>query len=135
MKKNFMKILKISALLVLMAAMVLSVISCGKEEEVTDGAEITITVEVIKKSGESKEFEIVTTSTTLADALVDAGLVEGTEDMYGLYITTVDGEVADYSVDSSYWALSKDGEYLMTGASQTTIADGEHYEITYTIYS
>ena len=135
MKKNFMKILKISALLVLIAAMVLSVISCGKEEEVTDGAEITITVEVIKKSGESKEFEIVTTSTTLADALVDAGLVEGTEDMYGLYITTVDGEVADYSVDSSYWALSKDGEYLMTGASQTTIADGEHYEITYTIYS
>ena len=135
MKKNFMKILKISALLVLIAAMVLSVISCGKEEEVTDGAEITITVEVIKKSGESKEFEIVTTATKLDKALVDSGLVEDNYDQYGLYILEVDGEVADYSVNKAYWALSKDGEYLMTGASQTTIADGEHYEITYTIYS
>ena len=133
MKKNFMKILKISALLVLIAAMVLSVISCGKEEEVTDGAEITITVEVIKKSGESKEFEIVTTATKLDKALVDSGLVEDNYDQYGLYILEVDGEVADYSVNKAYWALSKGGEYLMTGASQTTIADGEHYEITYTV--
>ena len=133
MKKNIWKILRISALIVLMAAMVLSVISCKKDEEVTDGAEITITVEVIKKSGESKEFEIVTTATTLADAIVDAGIADGTNDQYGLYITTVDGEVADYSVDGSYWALSQNGEYLMTGASQTKISDGDHYELTYTL--
>ncbi|MBP3369074.1 MAG: hypothetical protein J6L71_06535, partial [Clostridia bacterium] len=75
MKKNYLKILKISALIVLIAAMALSVISCKKDEEVTDGAEITITVEVIKKSGESKEFEIVTTATTLDKALVDSGIV------------------------------------------------------------
>ena len=133
MKKNFMKILTISALIVLIAAMALSVISCKKDEEITDGAEITITVEVIKKSGESKEFEIVTTATTLDKALVDSGIVEDNQDQYGLYILEVDGEVADYSIDQSYWALSKNGEYLLTGASQTKIADGEHYEITYTV--
>ena len=61
--------------------------------------------------------------------------MEGTTDEYGLYITTVDGELADYSADQSYWAISKDGEYLMTGASSTNIADGEHYELTYTVYA
>ena len=65
---------------------------------------------------------------------VDGALVEENYDDYGLYFNTVLGEVADYSVDQSYWALSKDGEYLMTGASSTKIADGEHYELTYTVY-
>ncbi len=132
MKKNSIKILEISALLVLLAAMALSLLSCANNEEAY-GAEIVITVEVINKAGESVEHEIKTTATTLADALVEAKLVPDVKDKYGLYITEVSGEIADYSADKSYWALSKNGEYLMTGASQTKIADGEHYELTYTV--
>ena len=134
--KQLKNIFKFSAVVMLIAVMALTVISCSKEkEDNTTPGEITITVEVINKAGESKEHEIKTTGTTLADALLEAGLVEGTTDEYGLYITTVDGELADYSADQSYWAISKDGEYLMTGASSTNIADGEHYELTYTVYA
>ena len=134
--KQLKNIFKFSAVVMLIAVMALTFISCSKEmEDNTTPGEITITVEVINKAGESKEHEIKTTGTTLADALLEAGLVEGTTDEYGLYITTVDGELADYSADQSYWAISKDGEYLMTGASSTNIADGEHYELTYTVYA
>lgn len=135
MKKQFKAIFKFSAVVMLIAVMALTFVACDKSEvENTNTEEITIVVEVINKAGESKEHEIKTTSKTLADALLEAELVEGTNDEYGLYITTVDGEVADYSADQAYWALSKNGEYLMTGASSTEIADGEHYEITYTVY-
>ena len=134
--KQLKNIFKFSAVVMLIAVMALTFISCSMEkEDNTTPGEITITVEVINKAGESKEHEIKTTGTTLADALLEAGLVEGTTDEYGLYITTVDGELADYSADQSYWAISKDGEYLMTGASSTNIADGEHYELTYTVYA
>ena len=134
MTKNFRSFFKSSVLVVLIAVMALSLLSCEKDAE-TKGAEITITVEVIHKSGESAEFPLTTTKTTLADALVEANLASGTEDTYGLYITTVDGETADYSLDQSYWSLSKDGEALMTGASDTKIADGDHYELTYTVFA
>ena len=134
MTKNFRSFLKYSVLAVLIAVMALSFLSCEKDTETT-GPEITITVEVVNKAGESTEHTVTTSKTTLADALTESGIASGTEDAYGLYITTVDGETADYSVDQSYWALSKNGEALMTGASSTTIADGEHYELTYTVYS
>ena len=134
MTKNFRSFLKYSVLAVLIAVTALSFLSCEKDAETT-GAEITITVEVVHKSGESAEHTLTTTKTTLADALLEASLASGNEDTYGLYITTVDGETADYSVDQSYWALSKDGEALMSGASDTKIADGEHYELTYTVFA
>ncbi len=132
MKRSKKGFLRIAALLTLIAVMAFTFLSCGAKEEESNGAEIKITVEVVDKDGNSKEYEITTENTTLADALLEAELVEGTTDEYGLYITTVDGMVADYSVDQSYWAISKDGEMLMTGASSTNIADGEHYELTYT---
>ena len=39
------------------------------------------------------------------------------------------GIAADYDADGYYWALSKAGEYLMTGVDDTLIADGEQYEL------
>ena len=135
MTKNFRSFIKYSVLAVLIAVMALSFLSCDKDAKDAVGPEITITVEVITKDGSSTEHSITTTKTTLADALKESGLASGTEDAYGLYITTVDGVVADYSVDQSYWALSKDGEALMSGASATKIADGEHYELTYPVFA
>jgi len=131
--KNFKSFLRISVLVVLIAVMALSFFSCDKEEAETQGSEITITVAVINKAGETSEHEIKTTATDLGTALVESGLVEDNQDSYGLYILTVNGETADWNVDQSYWSLSKDGEALMTGASSTKIADGEHYELTYTV--
>ena len=77
MTKNFRSFLKYSVLVVLIAVTALSFLSCEKEEAST-GAEITITVEVVHKSGESTEHTLTTTKTTLADALTEASLASGT---------------------------------------------------------
>ena len=137
MKKNLSKFIRISVLVMLAAVTALFLASCSKDKgDDTTGADnaagITITVEVINSAGTSTEHSVTTTSKTLADALLESKIAEGSIEEYGLYITTVDGETADWNVDQSYWALSKNGEYLMTGASDTPIADGEHYELTYT---
>ena len=102
MTKNFRSFLKYSVLAVLIAVTALSFLSCEKDAETT-GAEITITVEVVHKSGESAEHTLTTTKTTLADALLEASLASGNEDTYGLYITTVDGEVFLWSNRPGGW--------------------------------
>ena len=133
--KRIHSFLKFSVLAVVTVAMAFTLLACGGGDEgAAEGTEITITIAVTTKAGETTEHQVTTTGTTLADALVDSGMVEENYDDYGLFFNTVNGETADYSVDQSYWALSKDGEYLMTGASSTEIADGEHYEVTYTIF-
>ncbi len=133
--KKIHSFLKFSVLAIVMVALTFTLLACGSEDENAEGTEITITVAVTGKAGETTEHSITTTGKTLADALVESGLVEENYDDYGLFFDTVSGEKADYSVDQSYWAISKDGEYLMTGASSTPIADGEHYELTYTVYA
>jgi len=150
-KHDFSKIIKLSVIFVLIAAMALCMVSCGGNTDTYDtnsvstteapansgseGPEVhkyTITVTVIDDKGESEEFEVKTNSETLADALLEAKLVEGENGAYGLYIKYVNGIRADYELDGAYWSLSKDGEMLMTGASDTPIADGDKFELTYT---
>ena len=101
-----------------------------EDKEFGEG-EKTIEVEVIADEI-SVTFTIHTDGETLGDALIENSLVEGEEGEFGLYIKKVNGMLADYDVDKTYWGLSKYGEYLMTGADSTPIADGEHYELTRT---
>ena len=56
-----------------------------------------------------------------------------TSDEYGLMITTVDGETADWNVDQSYWALYIGQEYASTGADTTPVNDGDSFGLVYTI--
>ena len=77
--------------------------------------------------GTQKDFTISTDSENLRGALEQEGLISGDESEYGLYVTTVDGETADSSLNQ-WWCFTKDGEMLMTGVDDTMIADGEHYE-------
>ena len=80
----------------------------------------------------SKEFQIATDAEYLRGALEEQKLIEGSESEYGMYVTVVDGETADESLQQ-WWCFTKDGEMLMTGVDTTPIADGEHYEITLTV--
>lgn len=89
----------------------------------------TVMVEVVAEE-QSITFTLKTDKETLADALTEHALIEGEDGAYGLYIKKVNGITADYDIDQTYWSLSKNGEMLMTGASSTAIADGEHYELT-----
>lgn len=90
--------------------------------------ETTVQVEV-KVQEQSVTFTINTDKTTLGEALLEHGLIAGEQGAYGLYIKVVNGMTADYDVDQSYWSFCKNGEYMMSGVDQTTIADGEHYEL------
>ena len=81
--------------------------------------------------GSEKKFDIATDAETLDVALVENGIVEDNQSEWGLYILTADGETADESAQQ-WWCITKGGEMLPTGASDTVIQDGEAYELTLT---
>ena len=98
------------------------------EDTVLGEGEKKIEVEV--KAGEkSVVFTISTDAENLADALKEHSLIEGEDSAYGIYIKKVNNILADYDIDGYYWSLTKDGEYLLTGADSTEITNGEHYEL------
>ena len=94
------------------------------------GEKVT-TVDVVDPEGNVTTFTITTSEEFLRGALEQEQLIEGDESEYGLYIKYVNGIRADYDKDGAYWALSKDGEYLMSGVDTTPVADGDHFELTY----
>lgn len=100
--------------------------------DANEGAK-NISVTVVYKDKTDKEFKINTDAEYLSDALLEEKLV--TEEEHngdGMY-TVIDGEKADYSVDQSWWCVTKDGEMTNEGMDSLVIADGDKYEITYTI--
>ncbi len=89
-----------------------------------------ITIKVVFEDGSEKTFEAATDGNSLRDALESVeGLVKGDESQYGLFVTEVDGVAAD-STKQQWWCFTRGGETLMTGVDDTSIADGETYEIT-----
>lgn len=102
-------------------------------KEDTEIGEGKTTVKVEVKAGDKAiTVTVHTDADNLGKALTDNKLVSGEDGEYGLYIKVVNGIKADYDTDKAYWAISKDGEMTPTGADSTKIADGEHYELTYT---
>jgi len=114
---------------ILAAVLVLGGLSARKMPVPADGHTITITVEVIHADGESRSFEIADNGGYLGPALLEAGLVQGERQQYGLYIVSADGETAKEEQEQ-WWCITKEGEPVLTGADATPIADGEHYELT-----
>ena len=118
---------------IVLAVMVLVALFCWKSfaPQAVEGDK-TITVEVVHGDGSTKEFTIHTDNETLGAALMEEELLVGEEGPYGLFVTAVDGETVD-SAKEEWWNFSKNGEALMTGVDSTMIADGEQYEITFTV--
>lgn len=84
---------------------------------------------IIFEDGSEKTVELKTEKDTLAQALVEANIIEYSAD--GLY-TTIDGVTADFNKDGAWWCITKGGEMLNYGLNDLKIADGETYEATYT---
>ena len=82
---------------------------------------------VVDKDGNEKSFEIHTDKTTVGDALLELGLIEGEEGAYGLYVKKVNGITADYDTDQTYWAFYINGEMAMSGVDTTDIEAGSIY--------
>ena len=74
-------------------------------------------------------FTVNTDKDNLADALLEHKIVEGEDGAYGLYIKKVNGILADYDVDQTYWSFQIGGEAQMTGVSDAKIEGGESFEL------
>ena len=121
----------------LLAAVLLVVLAAGAllawltlRPEAVAGAK-TIEILVIHGDKSEKTFTIHTDAETLRGRLASKTLANA--HAAGLYILTVDGETAD-EAQRQWWCLSKNGEMLMTGAEETVIADGEHYELILSVW-
>lgn len=131
------------ASLLLSLMLLLSLLACntvsaeGKWENATyrrdksfGSGETTVTV-TVKVEEESVTFTLKTDKETLADALLEHGLIEGEDAGYGIYIKKVNGITADYSLDGSWWGVEQDGKPTSVGASSLTLKDGDHYDLVY----
>ena len=127
-KKNRSILIGVAILLVLVIA-ALAVYN-GTRPQAQAGTK-TITVEVVHKDESRKEFKITTSAENLRGALEQENLVQGSESEYGFFIETADGETADLA-NNEWWAVTKDGVMTDTGVDGVMIADGEHYELTFT---
>ena len=123
------KIILAAAILLVLVVGALLVWQMNKPAAQEGGKKLVVTV--VHGDGTSKDFSIATDAEFLRGALEEQSLIEGSESEYGLYVTSVDGETADESIQQ-WWCFTKGGEMLMTGVDSTPIADGEHYEITLT---
>ena len=97
----------------------------------TEG-EKSITVQVVHGDGSTRDFPVKTTEEYLGFALVSEGIVEDNQSAYGLYILTADGETVN-EANQEWWKVSKDGEALSVGADSAPIADGDHFELVFTV--
>lgn len=135
-------ILSLVLVIVLIAAMALSVVSCDKKDvEGEDTVPVTqaeaatsvgegersFSFTVVFADGTSKAYTVHTNETIVGDALVGVGLVSGEEGQFGLYVKTVDGVTLDYDKDGKYWAFYVDGKYAPKGVDQTEIEEGKLY--------
>ncbi len=82
---------------------------------------------VVDKDGTESQFEVHTDKETVGEALLEAGLIDGEESEFGLYVKTVNGITADYDEDGVYWAFYVNGEYASSGVDTTPITEGDSY--------
>ena len=96
-----------------------------------------ITIEVIDDQESSTTYEVDTDAEYLREAFEDAEGLEvlGDETQYGLTITSVNGLIADFNVDSAYWSITVNGEYGQYGADAQVVADGDAFQLIYTVYT
>ena len=137
-KQRFFKLLSAALCCVLIAVMAL--IGCGgdKNPSETPSNELTATVIgegetvfslMVTTDEGQKLYTVQTDKETVGDALLALGIIEGEESQYGLFVKKVDGILADYDTDGTYWAFYIDGNYASTGVDTTKIVAGATYEL------
>lgn len=121
--------------MVLIVAMALSMTACTNNtsdtsdagQEQTQPVSKSFTFEVVDQNGTMTSFDITTDKELVGEALLEEGLIVGEDGPYGLYVTEVNGIVADYNVNKTYWAFYIDGGYASSGVDMTEVVDGATY--------
>ena len=89
-----------------------------------------VTIEVVTMDN-TTSYEVVTDGTTVYEAMQDLAAADssftydGSQSEYGFYLTTVNGVLADYNTDGTYWSLLVNGEYAEYGVETTEIQSGD----------
>lgn len=128
--KNFRKALLACAALVVVIIAMLLVYNQFKPSTQKGAKEIT--VQVVIPEEETKEFTIHTDAEYLRQALEDEKLIQGNDGEYGLFITEVNGRVAQ-DTNQEWWCITKAGGQVNTSVDEIAIADGDQYELTLTV--
>ena len=151
MNKNSMrKLLSFVLCIVLIAAMALLATGCSDKKETPQASEPSATTsqteatkgileevptqvitkgdgktafnfEVTDLDGKTTKFLVKTDKTIVGEALLEVGLITGEEGPYGLMVSAVNGDTADYNKDKAYWAFYVNGDYATKGVDQTEI--------------
>ncbi len=131
-QSNLKLIIGAVVLVVLIAAFALIYVLFGAKT-VEGSKHVSITV--VNKAKEAVTYELDTDAEVLMEAMRDAesqGLTySGTEGQYGIMVSTVNGELADYSVDGGYWSFYVNGDYCNYGIDTQPVADGDAFKIAY----
>ncbi len=136
------RIVKTTLTLLLALALMMSFAACSQptaddelwksavfteNKELGEGAK---TIEVDVTAGEKTvTFTIHTDADTVGAALMEHKLLEGDPGDFGLYVKKVNGMLADYDVDQTYWAFYIGEEYAMTGVDMTEIDESADYRL------
>lgn len=92
-----------------------------------------IVVDVVHQDKTTKSYEIQTDAEYLRGALDEKSLVKGEDGPYGLFMNEVDGETVNAD-NQEWWCVTKNGgQQVDYSIDQQPIADGEKYEITFTV--
>lgn len=132
--KNQKKWLAIVLPVILIAVMAL-VYAAARPQPVKGGK--TITIEVVSKDASKTDYTVSTDAEYLRQAMEETeGLTfAGDESTYGLMVTEVNGEAADYQADGAYWAFYVNDNYCEYGVDTQPVADGDTFRIEYTVYA
>ena len=131
MKKNLGRILAAAAFVLLIAALAFVYVTFG--EKAVSGSK-SVTLEVISSAAEKTIYTLKTDAEYLSEAMDAAeGLTYTAEEgPYGLSVSSVNGETADFNADGAYWGFFVNGEYCNYGISQQPVHDGDVFTIAYT---
>jgi hypothetical protein len=83
--------------------------------------------EVITEEEESFFWMVHTDETMVGDALLEHDLVQGDMTDFGLFVTEINGIVADFDDGGAFWAFYIDGDFAMTGVMETEIEPDTTY--------
>lgn len=146
-KTRLTRFLSFFLCIVLIAALALFASGCGDTSSTPDSntpetndalnndvtvlgeGETQFTFLVVDGEGKETAFEIHTDKTTVGEALLELGLIEGEPGEFGLYVKTVNGIFAEYESTGTYWAFYINGEYAMSGVDLTEITADTVYTL------
>ena len=87
---------------------------------------------MVDGDGNVHAWNVHTNASTVGEALLDAGLIDGTTSDFGLMVSHVNGIRADFVEDDAWWAFYIDDEMAMAGVDATEIEEGVTYAFIYT---